>query len=455
MYEGTTRQFIAASCACLAVFTTGMSIGWPAPVLPKLLSKDSPIPMTSSEGSWMVAIIEVGNYLSPIPGAFAVDNIGRKWTLLATGPITALSYIIAIYSTSVWGLYTMRVLQGMAMSVIYMTIPIYFGEISENKIRGTIGTLTQISCNLGILYTYVLGAQLSYTSYLISSLAVPILFMVTFVFIPESPYYYVSKNQEDKAIASIKWLRKRKDSQGLFNFVEDELNEIKNNIKPRESRDQMHLQQFFGRPNRNALFRSLTLILFKLLIGVQTLIAYATTVFASSTSFLPSEYISILFAVILLVSIFPTTYFVDRSGRRPLFLISAFGCALFSLVAGIYYYVSIELGIQIPYSSWVPFASVSLLGVFFNVGWGSLLTPLFSEYFAPGVKAADMTVCNLTGSTLSLFSYKLFYLMNEHVGVYSNFMFGGLVSAVSTVYIYVYLFETKGKTLSEIQDMFK
>ncbi|KAL1459425.1 hypothetical protein WDU94_011407 [Cyamophila willieti] len=425
-----------------------MSFAWSAPILEELLSKDSPIPMTSDEGSWMVAIIEVGNYISPIPGAYAVDRIGRKWTLLATGPIAALSYVTAMYSRSVLGLYAVRLLQGIAMSVMSMVVPMYLGEIAEVRIRGSIGTVFQISLHLGILFTYVLGSELSYMNYQIYSLIVPIVFMATFVFMPESPYYYVSKNQNEKAIGSLKWLRNKSRDQ-----VEKELQTIKeNSSKPTE---RTNFKQFMGRANMNALMLSFFLILFRQFTGVQSLIAFANTVFASSVSFLSPDHITILFAVILLVSIFPATYFIDKSGRRILMLISSGGCALSSFVAGIYYYLTIQLAYDIPYTSWVPFVSLSLLGVFFNIGFGSLLTPLLSEFFASGVKAADMTVCNLIGTTLGLISYKLFYILNQYVGVFSNFMFAGAVCTVSTLYLYIYLFETKGKTFSEIQMMFQ
>ncbi|KAI5733377.1 hypothetical protein M8J76_011160 [Diaphorina citri] len=136
MVSGTTRQILAASSACIAAFTTGMSFAWSAPVLEELLSKESPIPMSPNEGSWVVAIIEIGNYLSPIPAGMLVNRIGRKWSLLMTGPITTASWIIAMYSRSVLGLYVMRTLQGFSMAAIYVISPMYLGEISETSIRG-------------------------------------------------------------------------------------------------------------------------------------------------------------------------------------------------------------------------------------------------------------------------------------------------------------------------------
>ncbi|KAI5703507.1 facilitated trehalose transporter Tret1-like [Diaphorina citri] len=448
MVSGTTRQILAASSACIAAFTTGMSFAWSAPVLEELLSKESPIPMSPNEGSWVVAIIEIGNYLSPIPAGMLVNRIGRKWSLLMTGPITTASWIIAMYSRSVLGLYVMRTLQGFSMAAIYVISPMYLGEISETSIRGTIGTLFQISCHLGILYTYVLGSELSYMNYLTYSLIIPIIFTVTFMFMPESPYFYAIKNQEGKAIESLKWLRNKTADQ-----VQSELQIIKQNTSKNVERT--NFREFMGRSNMKAFVFMAFLAVFRAFTGVQSIIAYANTIFASSETFLPSDYISILFAIILLVSIFPSTYYIDRAGRRVLFLVSSAGCSLFSFIAGLYYYVTIELQYEIPYTSWVPFLSISLLGVFFNLGFGPLFTPLLSEYFSSNMKAVSCAVINILCTTLGLISYKLFFLMDKHIGMYSNFLFGGVSSLVCTVYLYYFLLETKGKTFNEIQYMFK
>ncbi|KAL1459428.1 hypothetical protein WDU94_011410 [Cyamophila willieti] len=448
MFSGTTRQILAASSACIAAFTTGMTFAWSAPVLEELLSKDSPIPMTSDEGSWMVAIIELGNYISPIPAGYLASRIGRKWSLLLTGPITAVSWIIAMYSRSVMGLFVMRSLQGFSMAAIYVISPMYLGEIAEVSIRGTVGTLFQISTHLGILYTYVLGSELSYMNYLISSLVVPIVFMLTFIFMPESPYYYVSKNQDEKAIESLKWLRNRTAEE-----VMSELSTIKESTS--KNVEETNFKEFMGRSNMRAFICIVFIVVFRSFTGVQSLIAYANTVFASSVTFLPPQYISILFAIILLVSIFPSTYFIDRAGRRVLFLLSSVGCAVFSLIASLYYYLTIELGYEIPYTSWVPFISLSMVGVFFNLGFGPLFTPLMSEYFSSNIKAVCSAIINIWCTTLGLISYKLFYLLNKHIGLYSNFLFGGICCLICTVYLYYFLLETKGKTFNEIQYLFQ
>lgn len=372
-----------------------------------------------------------------------------------SGPITAASYIIAMFTRSVLGLYVMRILQGFAMSAIHLISPIYLGEIAEVHIRGTIGTLFQISVHLGILYTYWLGAALSYEHYLISSLVVPLLFIATFIFMPESPYYHVLQNEDQKAIESLKWLRNKTEGE-----IQSELREIKKNTVDNiwgSNTDvkKTNYKEFFGRSNLKALGFILLLITFRTFSGVQTTIAYANTIFGASASFLPPDYISVLFGILLLVSIFPSTYLVDRAGRKFLLLVSTAGCAVFSLVAAVYYYLTAELHHDIPYTSWVPFASISLVGVFFNLGFGPILTPLVSEYFTPSTKAASSAAMNLWATTVGLISYKLFYIFNLNIGMYSNFVFGGICSLVCTFYIYYSMFETKGMSFNEIQNMFK
>lgn len=377
-------------------------------------------------------------------------SLSSTLLLSIAGPITAGSYILAMYSRSVMGLYLMRLLQGFAMSATFLISPIYLGEIAEVHIRGMIGTLMQISIHLGILYTYCLGTELSYHHYQMFSLVIPILFMATFILMPESPYYYVMKQEEAKAVESLKRLRNKKEEE-----LEDEMRDIKLSTNKKDDVEHTSCSEFFESSNMKALVFILCLTLFRQFSGVQTIIAYANTIFASSASFLPADYISIFFAIILLVSIFPSTYLVDKSGRKVLMLTSSAGCAVFSLIAGVYFYLTTELHYEIPYTSWVPFASVSLVGVFFNVGFGPVFTPIMSEYFSSSMKAASSAVINLWGTTLGLVCYKLFYILNIHFGLYSNFLFSSVCCSVCTIFLYCFMLETKGKTFAQIQYMFK
>lgn len=54
--------------ACSSTFA------WVSPMLPKLVASDSPIPITSDEGGWIVLSMMIGRAASVIPGAYMMDR---------------------------------------------------------------------------------------------------------------------------------------------------------------------------------------------------------------------------------------------------------------------------------------------------------------------------------------------------------------------------------------------
>lgn len=49
-------------------------LGWTSPALPKLMAHDSPIPITSAEGSTILAINTVGTAVATIPVGWMMDR---------------------------------------------------------------------------------------------------------------------------------------------------------------------------------------------------------------------------------------------------------------------------------------------------------------------------------------------------------------------------------------------
>lgn len=49
-------------------------LGWTSPALPKLMADDSPIPITSAQGSTILAINTIGTALATIPVGWMMDR---------------------------------------------------------------------------------------------------------------------------------------------------------------------------------------------------------------------------------------------------------------------------------------------------------------------------------------------------------------------------------------------
>jgi hypothetical protein len=78
-----------------------------------------------------------------------------------------------------------------------------------------------VSYNIGILYAYSVGAVGSYTLLNLTCLAIPVLFVTVFVWMPDTPQYLLSTDNCPGAEKSLQWLR------GKSHDVNHELQQLK------------------------------------------------------------------------------------------------------------------------------------------------------------------------------------------------------------------------------------
>lgn len=73
-----------------------------------------------------------------------------------------LSWGLKLYSSEIWALITARAIVGLGVSGAYVVTPLYIKEISEDSIRGTLGSLVVLAQNLGNLFVYLLGKSTTF-----------------------------------------------------------------------------------------------------------------------------------------------------------------------------------------------------------------------------------------------------------------------------------------------------
>ncbi|TMW41114.1 hypothetical protein DOY81_013807, partial [Sarcophaga bullata] len=154
------------------------------------------------------------------------ETIGRKWVLLTAAPIFIISFILMMIASEVWIIIFARALQGCATGFVMTATSIYVSEISTDELRGATGSLMQLGIVTGVLYVYCIGPYVSYQALQWFCIAIPIIFASIFVFMPESPYYYVSKNRMEDATKSLQFLRGQSAAA-----VQSTLKEIENFIQ--------------------------------------------------------------------------------------------------------------------------------------------------------------------------------------------------------------------------------
>lgn len=97
------------------------------------------------------------------------------------------------------------------------------GEIAEDRIRGGMGILMNLMINLGTLMAFSIGPWVSRTTLGLSGAVIPVVYLVAFIWAPESPYYYAMKRMPYKIEKSLQWLR------GVSN-VGEEVKSIQSNV---------------------------------------------------------------------------------------------------------------------------------------------------------------------------------------------------------------------------------
>lgn len=163
------------------------------------------------------------------------------------------SWLTIYYASNVYHLYAARILSGIGYSASYVVDIIYVGEIAEKNIRGFLIVIGKIAYVLGSLIVVILGAFVTYDNMNLILLLISLIFVVTFSFMPESPYFYIKINREEDAFQSLVKLRGTRDTK----LLELEIESMKKGIiKTNNSKKILLMKLFSVRSNRKALLIS-------------------------------------------------------------------------------------------------------------------------------------------------------------------------------------------------------
>lgn len=104
-----------------------------------------------------------------------------------------------------------RFLAGFSAGGSFTLIPLYVSEISQDKIRGSLGAFFILSTNLGMLLMFICGNIFDYFATPKIMLLLPVVFCFLFSFFPETPIFLLRNDEREKAENSLTFLRGKLD----------------------------------------------------------------------------------------------------------------------------------------------------------------------------------------------------------------------------------------------------
>uniref|UniRef100_A0A1B6LSE3 Major facilitator superfamily (MFS) profile domain-containing protein n=2 Tax=Graphocephala atropunctata TaxID=36148 RepID=A0A1B6LSE3_9HEMI len=443
---GALRQYTAAIAASLSVFIIGNWIAWPSSAVKHILSGETELSISSEEVSWAVALLDMGNIISPIPSSYISDWLGRKLSLVTVSFALLGSWLLTIFGTNAYYLYVARLLVGLCKGLSFTVAPIYLGEIASTNIRGGIGTIFCGMMNYGILYELCLGPLVSYETLNILSSPFPVIFFLLFLRFPESPYFLLMKGRSGEAKKSLAWFRNLEDDSSE---LEQELKQISASIEE-DMKDKGGLKDLLSSSGvRRAMLIAMGLALFQRLSGMSSIIAFSSITLPPTGGYFSPGVYMIFFGVTTIVGQSICVTAIDRFGRQPLLIVSNAGCALSTAISAVFYWLS-ETNDLTDYN-WVPYFCVILFGIMFAVGIGTIPSVICVELFSSDVRSYAASVAAIFYALGSFITNKLYLYVQLTIGVHYMFLFFTVSSLICLIFTCTVFFETNGKSFSDIQ----
>lgn len=431
----------------IAFFSTSLATGWNSPSIPKLRAPDSPVPLTGDESSWVIVIATGGMVLSCYPSAYIMDKYGRKITLLL-GVIPLLTgWLMTGLANSLWMLLVARTLFGMSFAFTSMIISVYLGEIASPRIRGYSITTMFVMGQLGVLVMYSVAPYLSIATTAWISMAPPILFLLTFIWMPETPYFLLGKGKREEARNVLVKLR------GHDN-IDEEFEQIENNINE-SNKNQGTFRELLSPNYRKGLTNLFIITLVVYFSGYSTIQDYSQTIFSKIENNLEPQEISIILASVSLVSVFIANVAIDYLGRKPLLLISVTMCAICNTIVGVYFNLSERQGTDVSAIGWLPILAIMTFNLSFGIGLGMIKYVMLGEMFPKHLKSIVGGSCVFVSAAAEIIVSKSFQIISEGFGSDVSFAIFAVCLYAAIPFIIWNVPETKGKTFEEILEIMR
>lgn len=208
-------QVLASMAKNLLILDLGLAGAFPTIAIPALtgvkfpngVPHDDPLRLNEVQASWFGSIAFICTPIGSLLSGWVTEPIGRKNAMILLNIPHIIAWIMLYNATSVEMLYGASILMGLGSGFMEAPVVTYVGEISQPKIRGILTSCAGVMATLGYFLGFLLGTVFQWRTVAITCLSVPLLTMVAIFFIPETPFWLLSRGRHEDALKSLQWLR--------------------------------------------------------------------------------------------------------------------------------------------------------------------------------------------------------------------------------------------------------
>ncbi|ODQ52031.1 hypothetical protein SAICODRAFT_26103 [Saitoella complicata NRRL Y-17804] len=405
----------------------------------------------------------LGGIISSYAGGAAVgcilatmsDRIGRRRTVQIGGLTAFVGTLLMAAAVNVEMLLVGRVIAGLAIGILYSSIPLYQSEIAPPTKRGFVVGLHTLFISTG----FALANWIGYASYWsgndfqfrfpMSFQCLPALILtIGMQFLPESPRWLIEQGRYEEAYTVTKRLHYT-DTQDET-FFEQEFHQMKEQITYEKQEEVTSTLELFRRPS----YRKRILLAIFIQVGTQAcgtnVVNYYQTKIYESVGIKGSTVLLLaaLYGMVGPLSTLVSTNFIDRWGRvKATFWSLIFLGIDFIFLAALIATYSNKAG------AGAAIAFLFLFSIIYSLGFNAVWAVYTTELFPMALRARGGAIATFFSFVTQIIFSQASPTAFENLGwkyyivfIVLDFVFAGMVL--------MFCVETKGKTLEEINELF-
>ncbi|KAJ7705020.1 general substrate transporter [Mycena rosella] len=400
----------------------------------------------------MIAVLEVGAFVTSLAAGRVGDIIGRKGTLFIGAVVFTLGGTIQTFTSSFSMIVVGRIVSGFGVGLLSTIVPIYQSEVSPPNHRGALACAEFT----GNVFGYAFSVWTDYFCSFIesdNSWRIPLFVQCIIgailaagsLFMPESPRWLIDTG---------------KDAEGMRVLVDlhggdphdpvaiAEFQEIKDKVLEERNSGEGRSYAMMWRKYKRRILLAMSSQAFAQLNGINVISYYAPKVFEEAgwrgrQALLMTGINSIIYTL----STLPPWYLVDRWGRRPILLSGAAVMGVSLCATGWFMYLDTE---QTPNAVVV---CVIIFNAAFGYSWGPVPWLYPPEILPLTIRAKGVSLSTATNWAFNTLVGEMTPYLQEVIE-WRLYIMHGFFCACSFVLVYFLYPETKGVPLEEMDVVF-
>ncbi|MCK9639973.1 MAG: sugar porter family MFS transporter [Prolixibacteraceae bacterium] len=391
---------------------------------------------------WGVSSLLVGAIIGAFGSGVLTDRYGRKKILIVVALFFALSCAATALASSSFTFILARLFGGLAVGAASVLSPMYVAEVSPPNKRGMLVAIYQLTIVMGIIISYAINFWLHDVAnnwrWMFATGIIPsVLFFTGLFFIPESPRWLYKAGFREKSMEVLTRI-------GGTALARVEIREISESLKDNSAK--VTLRELIKPSYRKVLMVGFFLAVLVQVSGINTVIDYAPKILIAAgieikNALLQTSLIGLVNGLFTFVAI----ALIDKVGRRRLYLIGSMGMAVTLVMLALSFYFNLG----------ALFTLVCIMSfcAFFSACIGPVFWTLVSEIFPNKIRGTAVAFASFTQWVFNFLVVLLFPYFLELVGGATTFLFLAVMSFLQWLFAWLYVPETKGKSLEEIEQL--